>query len=209
MFYLLNVILPVLYLFLCILFFRYLKKKNIIVVHIHPYTGKKDHHIYFVYIQWCLFFLLVLASFFLFHPFVVSFISLLFFLFSYISLLKASKNPWGNIIKEWTYSEEEQKRWEEGFKNEKKSFFYRSFPSSNVIFTDSFLFLSKRRYFSIRMRKFNDHLELSHINVVGDFLVFTYSFQKSVPLRYVYVYIPKGKKKEANQLVSTFQKMLK
>lgn len=113
------------------------------------------------------------------------------------------------MIKEWRYSEEEQKRWEERFKNEKKSFFHRSFPSSNVIFTDSFLFLSKRRYFSIRMRRFKDHLELSHINIVGEFLVFTYSFQKSVPLRYVYVYIPKGKKKEANQLISTYQNLIK
>jgi hypothetical protein len=59
------------------------------------------------------------------------------------------------------------------------------------------------------MRKFNDHLELSDVSIQNQFLVFTYSFRKSIPLRYLYVYIPKGKKKEANQLVTKYQNIIK
>jgi len=209
MIYILNIILPIFYLSFCFLFFRFLQKRNILVVHKHPYTNRNDRFVYFVYIQWCLFLLIVLFSFFLFHPFIVSFISLLFFLFTYVSLLKVSKNPKGSIIKEWHYTKEEQAFWDEQFKHEKKSFFYRSSSSPKVVFTEAFIFLSKRTYFSVRMRKFNDHLELTNVDIKGNFLIFTYTLQKSIPLRFVYVFIPKGKKKEAKQLVSTYQSLLK
>lgn len=191
--------------------FKFFINKGWVKQFFHPYTNKKDVNVVYEYIQLVLLFIAMMYFLFAFNLFILLFISFVFFLYTYFFIKKNESNRWGEIYYTWDYSEVDMKNWEkskEEIHQLNKKVMIKSPFTNRIVFTDKFIFYSKSKFLSVHMQRF-DQLELSDVSIKGNLLIFHYSFNKAIDLKYHVFFIPVHKKAEAKKVVEFYQAKIK
>lgn len=203
-----GIVVPILVFVTSFLILQQLIRNDKIVKPINPYTNKVSWIIYYYHFQMTLFITGFIIIAFNISPkhlilpflFVLCFVTFFYF--------KFRKNYFGETL--YIISNEENINPEPVFSETKGKLktIKKHIKYEKLVFTDKYVFYKKRKKLSLKREK-TEQLDLTNVSILGNYLVFKYSFMHSInTIEYVF-YVSNPKDKELKKIIEFYNHKVK